>query len=90
MELWMRCYKTKVEVVSNVGEHVADTVLEHLDFMPCGATTLTKHVVEVSGGALLLRREVFLLMLTNKGWVDGNGSNPGGRFGKPRGGLETR
>nr|GEU90944.1 hypothetical protein [Tanacetum cinerariifolium] len=36
-----------------------------------------------SGSALLL-------MLTNKGWVDGNGSNLGGRFGKPRGGLETR
>ncbi|GJU04683.1 hypothetical protein Tco_1121113 [Tanacetum coccineum] len=29
-------------------------------------------------------------MLTNKGWVDGDGSNPGGRFGKPRGGRETR
>ncbi|GJW71159.1 zf-CCHC domain-containing protein, partial [Tanacetum coccineum] len=29
-------------------------------------------------------------MLTNKGWVDGNGSNPGGRFGKPGGGRETR
>ncbi|GKE54822.1 hypothetical protein Tco_1489978, partial [Tanacetum coccineum] len=28
-------------------------------------------------------------MLTNKGWVDGNGSNPGGGFGKPGGGLET-
>ncbi|GJV86847.1 hypothetical protein Tco_1530785 [Tanacetum coccineum] len=36
-----------VEVVLNVGEHVVDTVLEHLDFMPCGATTLTKHVLEV-------------------------------------------
>ncbi|GJZ33489.1 hypothetical protein Tco_0578925 [Tanacetum coccineum] len=51
-----------------VGEHVVDTVSEHLDFMPCGATTLTKHVVEVVG----------------------NGSNPGGGFGKPGGGLETR
>ncbi|GJV92659.1 hypothetical protein Tco_1540472 [Tanacetum coccineum] len=29
-------------------------------------------------------------MLTNKGWVEGNGSNPGGGFGKPRGGRETR
>ncbi|GJR41860.1 hypothetical protein Tco_1309963 [Tanacetum coccineum] len=29
-------------------------------------------------------------MLTNKGWVDGNGSNPGGVFGKPGGGRETR
>ncbi|GJY44690.1 hypothetical protein Tco_0432903 [Tanacetum coccineum] len=29
-------------------------------------------------------------MLTNKGWVDGNGSNPGGRFGKPEGVRETR
>ncbi|GJR20566.1 putative ribonuclease H-like domain-containing protein [Tanacetum coccineum] len=28
-------------------------------------------------------------MLTNKGWVDGNGSNPGGGFGKSRGGRET-
>ncbi|GJW21121.1 hypothetical protein Tco_0031743, partial [Tanacetum coccineum] len=43
-----------------------------------------------SGGALLLRRGVLLLMWTNKGWVDGNGSNPGGGFGKPEGGLETR
>ncbi|GJX18246.1 hypothetical protein Tco_0219078 [Tanacetum coccineum] len=24
------------------------------------------------------------------GWVDGSGSNPGGGFGKPRGGHETR
>ncbi|GKD64214.1 hypothetical protein Tco_1306322 [Tanacetum coccineum] len=29
-------------------------------------------------------------MLTNKGWVDGNGLNPGGGFGKLGGGLETR
>nr|GEW96850.1 hypothetical protein [Tanacetum cinerariifolium] len=31
-----------------------------------------------------------LLMLTNKGWIDGNGSNPGGGFRKPGGGLEAR
>ncbi|GJT87160.1 retrovirus-related pol polyprotein from transposon TNT 1-94 [Tanacetum coccineum] len=31
-----------------------------------------------------------LLMLTNNGWVDGSGSNPGGGFGKPGGGRETR
>nr|GEV81647.1 aconitate hydratase 1 [Tanacetum cinerariifolium] len=43
-----------------------------------------------SVGALLWRRGVLLLMLTNKGWVDGNGSNSGGGFGKPRGGRETR
>ncbi|GJV67630.1 hypothetical protein Tco_1483139 [Tanacetum coccineum] len=43
-----------------------------------------------SGGALLLRRGVLLLMLTNKGWVDGNGLNSVGGFGKPRGGRETR
>ncbi|GKA35485.1 hypothetical protein Tco_0721976 [Tanacetum coccineum] len=43
-----------------------------------------------SGGALLWRRDVLLLMLINKGWVDGNGSNPGGGFGNPRGGQETR
>ncbi|GKE68874.1 hypothetical protein Tco_1526946 [Tanacetum coccineum] len=29
-------------------------------------------------------------MLTNKGWVDGNGSNPSGGFGNSRGGLQTR
>ncbi|GKC07061.1 hypothetical protein Tco_0998671 [Tanacetum coccineum] len=29
-------------------------------------------------------------MLKNEGWVDGNGPNPSGGFGKPRGGLETR
>ncbi|GKG47595.1 hypothetical protein Tco_0507080, partial [Tanacetum coccineum] len=29
-------------------------------------------------------------MLTNKGWVDGNGSNPGGGFGKPGDGRDTR
>ncbi|GKC49904.1 hypothetical protein Tco_1072649 [Tanacetum coccineum] len=29
-------------------------------------------------------------MLTNKGWVDGNGSNPGGGFGKPGSGQEMR
>ncbi|GKC42731.1 hypothetical protein Tco_1060453 [Tanacetum coccineum] len=29
-------------------------------------------------------------MLTNNGWVDGSGSNPGGGFGNPRGGRETR
>ncbi|GKC57974.1 hypothetical protein Tco_1085572, partial [Tanacetum coccineum] len=67
-----------------------DTVSEHLDFIPCGATTLTKHVLEVSGGALLWSRGVLLLMLTNKGWVDGNGSNLGGGFRKPGGGQETR
>ncbi|GJT34433.1 hypothetical protein Tco_0924852 [Tanacetum coccineum] len=43
-----------------------------------------------SGGALLWRRGVSLLMLTKKGWVDGNGLNPGGGFGKPGGGRETR
>ncbi|GKD43363.1 hypothetical protein Tco_1268008, partial [Tanacetum coccineum] len=40
-------------------------------------------------GALLLRRGVLLLMLTNKGWIDGNGLNPVGGFGKPRGGGAT-
>ncbi|GJR66345.1 hypothetical protein Tco_0012410 [Tanacetum coccineum] len=29
-------------------------------------------------------------MLTNNGWVDGSGSNPGNGFGKLRGGCETR
>ncbi|GJU88876.1 ribonuclease H-like domain-containing protein [Tanacetum coccineum] len=33
--------------LENIVPSGVDTVLEHLDFMPCGATTLTKHVVEV-------------------------------------------
>ncbi|GJT46918.1 hypothetical protein Tco_0955633 [Tanacetum coccineum] len=44
----------------------------------------------LSGGALFWRRGVLLLMLTNKGWIDGNGSNPSGGFGKSGGGHETR
>ncbi|GKD67684.1 hypothetical protein Tco_1321774, partial [Tanacetum coccineum] len=28
-------------------EHVVDPILKHVDFMPSGATTLTKHVVKV-------------------------------------------
>ncbi|GKD88926.1 hypothetical protein Tco_1364433, partial [Tanacetum coccineum] len=36
------------------------------------------------------RQGMSLLMLTNKGWVDGSDSNPGGGFGKPGGGRETR
>ncbi|GJY49743.1 hypothetical protein Tco_0439699, partial [Tanacetum coccineum] len=55
-----------------------DTVSEHLDLMPCGATTLAKHVVEV--------RHVILM---NKVQVDGSGSNPDGGFGNPGGGRET-
>nr|GEX52664.1 hypothetical protein [Tanacetum cinerariifolium] len=43
-----------------------------------------------SRGALLWRRGTLLLMLTNKGWVDGNGSNMGGGFKKLGGGRETR
>nr|GEU58900.1 zinc finger, CCHC-type [Tanacetum cinerariifolium] len=43
--------------------------------------SVEKKTVLRSGGALLL-------MLTNKGWGDGNGSNPDGGFGKPKGGLE--
>ncbi|GJT16649.1 hypothetical protein Tco_0875355 [Tanacetum coccineum] len=31
----------------DVGKHVVDPVSKHLDFMPSGATTLAKHVVEV-------------------------------------------
>nr|GEW54365.1 hypothetical protein [Tanacetum cinerariifolium] len=33
---------------------------------------------------------MLFLMLTNKGWIDGNGSNPCGGFRKPGGGRETR
>ncbi|GJX36726.1 hypothetical protein Tco_0248283 [Tanacetum coccineum] len=30
------------------------------------------------------------LVVDDEGWVDVNGSNPGGGFGEPRGGRETR
>ncbi|GJX02890.1 hypothetical protein Tco_0188806 [Tanacetum coccineum] len=69
------------EVVSNVSEHVVDTVSEHLDLMPCGATTLTKHVVEV-------RHVVWMNKIQDVWRVDGSGSNPSGGFGKLGGGLE--
>ncbi|GKF43746.1 hypothetical protein Tco_0130298, partial [Tanacetum coccineum] len=83
------------EVVSDVGEHVLDTVLEHFDFMPCGATTFDKtccggeacHLDEQNPKCL---EDWQNLDYQDLGWVDGNGSNPGGGFGKPRGGLETR
>nr|GEU63321.1 hypothetical protein [Tanacetum cinerariifolium] len=37
-----------------------------------------------------VKRGVLLLMLTNHGWVDGSGSNPGGGFGKLGGSREIR
>nr|GEX90839.1 hypothetical protein [Tanacetum cinerariifolium] len=76
----------KAEVVSNVREHVVDTVLEHLDFMPCGVTTLTKHVVEVfKWWCIVMEKRCVVVNVNKKGWVDGNGSNSGAGFGKPRG-----
>ncbi|GJS63006.1 hypothetical protein Tco_0677570 [Tanacetum coccineum] len=57
--------------------------------MPCGATTLAKHVVEV--------RHVILMNKIQDVWRIGKiliskicGSNPDGGFGNPRGGRETR
>ncbi|GJV70215.1 hypothetical protein Tco_1485724 [Tanacetum coccineum] len=44
-KVWWVGWRTKV--MSDVGEHVVDPVSKHLDFMSSGATTLTKHVVEV-------------------------------------------
>nr|GEW96788.1 hypothetical protein [Tanacetum cinerariifolium] len=79
-------------MVSDVGKHVVDPVLEHLDFMPSSATTLAKQVVEV--------RHVFWMneiqnvvwrvrkILISKIWCCC--SNPGGGFGNPGGGRETR
>nr|GEV91070.1 zinc finger, CCHC-type [Tanacetum cinerariifolium] len=48
------------DVVLNVREHVVHKVSEHLDFMPCGATTLIKHVVEVGLMAMVQIRVVDL------------------------------
>ncbi|GKC38775.1 hypothetical protein Tco_1051159 [Tanacetum coccineum] len=61
--------------------------------MPCGATTLTKHVVEVRHVAWMnkiqdvggLGKSLFLRFGGGC-----NGSNLGRRFGKPGGGQETR
>ncbi|GJR29234.1 hypothetical protein Tco_1105466 [Tanacetum coccineum] len=36
-----------IELMDALLQNTIDMVSEHLDFMPCGATTLTKHVVEV-------------------------------------------
>ncbi|GJS01360.1 hypothetical protein Tco_0317868 [Tanacetum coccineum] len=44
-KVWWVRWRTKV--MSDVGEHVVDLISKHLHFMPSGATTLTKHVVEV-------------------------------------------
>ncbi|GJX33639.1 hypothetical protein Tco_0243494 [Tanacetum coccineum] len=35
-------------------------------------------------------KKLMLLKIRENSWVDGNGSNPGGGFGKPGGGRETR
>nr|GEX44406.1 hypothetical protein [Tanacetum cinerariifolium] len=46
---WVLLEKAFIErskVVSDVGKHVVDPVLDHLDCMPSGATTFEKHVVE--------------------------------------------
>ncbi|GKE05832.1 hypothetical protein Tco_1397850, partial [Tanacetum coccineum] len=66
-----------------------DTVLEHLDFMPYGATTLAKHVVKV--------RHVIWMNKLQDVWRIGKiliskicGSNLSGGFGNPGGGRETR
>ncbi|GJZ78438.1 hypothetical protein Tco_0643275 [Tanacetum coccineum] len=71
-------------------EHVVDTVLENLDFTPLWCNNIEQNMLWEEMEMHVERRGMLLLMLTNKGWVDGNGSNPGGRFGKPGGGQETR
>nr|GEV28876.1 hypothetical protein [Tanacetum cinerariifolium] len=75
-----------------------DTVSGHFDFMPCGATTLTKHVVMVRYVILDEQNPRCLEDWENldyqdlvvDDWVDGNGLNPGGGFEKSRGGQDTR
>nr|GEU50914.1 hypothetical protein [Tanacetum cinerariifolium] len=58
--------------------------------MPRGATTLTKHVVEVRHVVWINKIQDVLEDWENLGWVDGNGLNWGGGFGKLAGGRETR
>nr|GEX45254.1 hypothetical protein [Tanacetum cinerariifolium] len=67
-------------VVSDVGEHVVDPVSKHVDFMPSGATTLTKHVVKV---LMVLKFRCIVFDVTN---------NRGGGCGCsiPDGGCEKR
>nr|GEW78908.1 hypothetical protein [Tanacetum cinerariifolium] len=57
------------------------TVAKHLDFMPSGATTLTKHVV---------KWRCIVLNVNNNGCGGCCCSNPSGGCGKPSGGRVTR
>ncbi|GKB43024.1 hypothetical protein Tco_0887966 [Tanacetum coccineum] len=75
-----------------------DTVLEHLDFMPRGATTLAKHVVEMKHVIWINNFQnvwrIGKILISKIWWWMVNvfkcrGSNPGGGFGKPKGGHET-
>nr|GEY36103.1 hypothetical protein [Tanacetum cinerariifolium] len=68
-----------IQDIINIGSFMEALVLNHYVL-----------VRKIFGGALLWRRGVLLLMLTNKGCVDGNGSHLSGRFGNPGGGRETR
>ncbi|GJT12583.1 hypothetical protein Tco_0859625 [Tanacetum coccineum] len=52
---WCRMYENECKV---------DTVSEHLDFMPCGATTLTKLVVEWR--CIVVELEVVVVVKVNK------------------------
>ncbi|GJW50903.1 hypothetical protein Tco_0092254 [Tanacetum coccineum] len=79
-------------MVSDVGKHVVNPASEHLDFMPSGATTLAKHVVEV-------RHVIWMNEIQDVVWRVGKiliskiwccCLNPGGGYGNPGGGHETR
>ncbi|GJV96088.1 hypothetical protein Tco_1547665 [Tanacetum coccineum] len=75
-------------MVSDVGKHVVDPVSEHLEFMPSGATTLAKQVVEVRH--VIWMNEIQHVVrrvgkiLISKIWCGGCGNPGGGR--KTRGG----
>ncbi|GJS76480.1 hypothetical protein Tco_0726361 [Tanacetum coccineum] len=62
-KIWWVGWRTKV--MSDVEEHVVNLVSKHLDFMPSGATTLRKHVVEALS-VFKLRR---IVVNVDKQWL---------------------
>ncbi|GKB98366.1 hypothetical protein Tco_0984503 [Tanacetum coccineum] len=84
-KVWWVGWRSKM--VTDVGKHIVDPVLEHLDFMPSGTTTLEKHVVEV----LSVFELRCIVVNVDKQWLRWwLLFNPGGGCGNPGGGRETR
>ncbi|GJQ90978.1 hypothetical protein Tco_0002117 [Tanacetum coccineum] len=57
--------------MSDVGEHVVDSVLKHVDFMPSGTTTLTKHVVKIKPCQARAQLDLIASLCETRGGDDG-------------------